>query len=303
MAIAATQLQRLEGHAGALYALAAGRTNELLFSAGADRVVAEWSLQDGTSQPFAIRTESTVYSLCHLSNRSLLLIGRSDGGLHVIDLAERKEVKYFTLHTGGIFSLLPLPGGKAFVAASADGTISVWDADQLALLRQLPLTQDKLRSLALSQDGKYLAVGGTDAVIHIIDTEHWQPIARLAGHETSVTSLAFHPNGKWLVSGGKDAHLRFWLVAEDFRLVRSIAAHNFGIYSIAFNATGTVCATASRDKTIKLWDPATFDQPLRLDIRTHKGHKNSVNALLWRSNETLISASDDRSIIAWNITA
>ena len=78
------QINRLEGHAGALYALAHGRASELLFSAGADKVVAEWNLNTPDAQPFAIRTEASVYSLCHLHDQHLLAIGRSDGGLQVL---------------------------------------------------------------------------------------------------------------------------------------------------------------------------------------------------------------------------
>ena len=301
MPITAQRIARLEGHAGALYAIANGRGNDLLFSAGADRVVAEWSLQAAASQPFAIRTEASVYSLCHLHDQQLLAIGRSDGGLHLIDLAQRQEVKYFTLHSAGLYALLPLNEGQQLLAASGDGTLSLWDSSSYELLRHIPLSTEKLRDVALSPDGKLLAAAAGDGVVYVLELESWQLVGKLKGHIKGVSSVAFHPNGRWLTSGGKDAHLRFWLLEDNFRLVRSIPAHNYAIYGIAFSPDGSVCATASRDKTVKLWDPASFDQPLRLDVKSHRGHKHSVNALLWKNATTLISASDDRTMAAWNI--
>jgi hypothetical protein len=38
----------------------------------------------------------------------------------------------------------------------------------------------------------------------------------------------------------------------------------------------------------------------RLDNEKSGGHLNSVNALLWK-NDYLISGSDDRSIIVWEV--
>ena len=39
-----------------------------------------------------------------------------------------------------------------------------------------------------------------------------------------------------------------------------------------------------------------------LDFAKYKGHVNSVNKLLWSDHEHyLISASDDRSLIVWDV--
>ena len=63
-------------------------------------------------------------------------------------------------------------------------------------------------------------------------------------------------------------------------------------------------ASASRDKSIKIWDPRNF-KLLKVIDASKKGmnaHINSVNKLLWLSyNNYLVSASDDRSIMVWEI--
>nr|MDQ3100792.1 hypothetical protein [Bacteroidota bacterium] len=113
------------------------------------------------------------------------------------------------------------------------------------------------------------------------------------------SSLAFHPAKPVLISGGKDGYLRFWRTDQDHQLTREIAAHKGGIYRILFNDDGSLCATCSRDRTIKIWNANSFEPLHRLD-RVAGGHTHSVNSILW-IDDLLISASDDRTLIAWPI--
>jgi WD40 repeat protein len=120
----------------------------------------------------------------------------------------------------------------------------------------------------------------------------------------SVNAICFHPNGQWLLSGSKDAHLKIWDITDDFALHLSIPAHNYAIYSIVFHPEGHLFATGSRDKTIKIWDSENLDFLLRIDAANHLGHVNSVNDLKWTSHKGyLISGSDDRSLIVWEISS
>jgi WD40 repeat protein len=60
-------------------------------------------------------------------------------------------------------------------------------------------------------------------------------------------------------------------------------------------------ATASRDKTVKIWDAENLKVLARIDKEKNEGHVNSVNTLQWMSDEVLLTAGDDRSIIAWKV--
>ena len=101
----------LQAHSASLYALAPGRTKGMLFSAGADKVVAEWDVNLPDPNPFAIRTERTVYSLLNL-DRKQLVIGTIVGGMHIIDLETKQEIRHLKFHDKGIFYLLELPQQK-----------------------------------------------------------------------------------------------------------------------------------------------------------------------------------------------
>jgi WD40 repeat protein len=57
------------------------------------------------------------------------------------------------------------------------------------------------------------------------------------------------------------------------------------------------------DKSIKVWDLGELKLLKVIDKARHGGHGTSVNKLLWTSiHSQLLSAGDDRSIAAWDIT-
>jgi WD40 repeat protein len=54
------------------------------------------------------------------------------------------------------------------------------------------------------------------------------------------------------------------------------------------------------DKSIKVWDLEDLKLLKVIDKARHAGHGTSVNKLFWTTDQ-LFSASDDRSISAWDI--
>ena len=120
-------------------------------------------------------------------------------------------------------------------------------------------------------------------------------------HQNSIFTLAFSPDGRYLLSGSRDAHLNVWDCEKDFLLHTSIVAHMFAINHIAYNNEGTFFATGSMDKSIKIWDANEFRLMKVIDKARHTGHGTSVNKLLWHGAETLLSASDDKTISVWDL--
>jgi WD40 repeat protein len=94
--------------------------------------------------------------------------------------------------------------------------------------------------------------------------------------------------------------LRIRLSNNNFEELPTQAAHLFTVNDIAYHPNGKFFATASRDKTIRIWDAVSFVLLKVIDSIRNAGHLKSVNRLLW-VDDVLISCSDDRSIIAWEV--
>jgi WD40 repeat protein len=297
------KIAEFSGHDGAIYSLTQGRKAETFFSAGADKVVAEWNVKTLKAENFAIKLDSSIYSLLHILSKNYLLIGTSVGGIHVVDLLSKKELRYFTLHTEALFDLQYNATKNVFACASADGSFSIWDTHSLSLLYHIKLSVKKLRCLRYSPNGDVLAVCTGEGNIVLFETNTYKEIHSIQAHVMSANALCFHPNGKMLLSGGKDAYLKAWDLQNNFSEIQSIPAHNYAIYGICFHPTNPeIFATVSRDKNIKLWDATTFEVLVRIDKQHFQAHINSVNALFWSPfNNTLITCGDDRIIKLWEI--
>lgn len=292
---------RSTGHKGPVYDLAQAGQPGAFLSASGDGSVVRWNLSDPENGITEARVGRAIFSLIR-TNTDLLYIGDEDGGLHVVDLATRQEVQLERAHVKGIFAIQELPDGR-LVVAGGDGAISVWTtvgegAHGIALQRKIPLTDEKVRSLAVSNDGKFLAVACGDGTVRVLECTDFNEIHTLIGHDKGANCVVWHPGKPVLVSGGKDGHLRLWRTDAKFQQLHAFPAHKDTIYRIAFSPDGSRCATASRDKTAKIWNANSFDLLRKLD-RNAGGHGYSVNTVLWMGAQTLVTGSDDKSIIAW----
>jgi WD40 repeat protein len=217
----------------------------------------------------------------------------------VIDLRERRETQVMQQRSKGIYAILPVPRER-LLCAGGDGTLTVYHVDQ-ALIHQrtIPLCDAKLRGFAIQASGALLAAACGDGTVRVLDTDHFNEHHTLHAHEGGALAVTFHPTKPALVSAGKDGHLRLWHVEESFRELLALPAHRSAIYQVAFNGAGTICATAGRDKSAKCWRADTFDPLARLE-RSSGGHSHSVNAVNWIGDH-LITAGDDRTILAWDL--
>jgi WD repeat-containing protein 61 len=303
MELHAKKITQLIGHDSAVYCVAGAAIEGHIYSGGGDRVLAEWDLETGKAVGVAARTPGVIYSSCVLAGESMLLVGNNQGGIHVIDLQRKAEVKYLLAHQEGVFKLFQDPGKQLFYALGADGSFSVWDSLQFTCVYRKQLCKGKLRDVNMSPSGNHLAIACGDGVLRLFSADDFQELDAWQAHEGSLNALAYHPEGNYLLSGGKDAHLNVWDPANPGKPLESIPAHNYAIYSIVFHPDGDVFATGSRDKTIKIWDASSVQFLLRIDKELHQGHLNSVNSLHWSTfRNYLISASDDRSLIVWELS-
>jgi len=302
MSFEVKKIFQFSGHSSAVYCLEKGQTNQSFFSGSGDHFVAEWNHETLAPEKFSVKLEHSVYSLCFLQAQKTILIGDSAGGMHVLDLEAKKEIRHLILHHNGVFCIRNIQSKGLIVSAGAEGSVCILRNSDYKLMLQIPLSTKKVRKIALNLDESLMAIADGEGMIRIFDTEFFNELHTFFAHEGGASSIAWHPSENVLLSGGKDAHLRFWDAEKDFSMIREIAAHNFNIYDIAFSPNGRWCATASRDKTVKIWDARSFDMPLRLDRKSYMAHQNSVNCLLWcESTGYLISSGDDRMINLWEV--
>ena len=294
-------VSRFSGHKDAVYALAEGREG-YFFSAGADGWVVEWQLNNPEQGRLLARMPGAVYTLLFLPLQNLLLVAVKDDGFHGLDVTEGKEI--FALPASGKswFRMQLLSDGSV-LAAGSDGNLARF-FPQSGQIQFLKFGQSNLRSMAVLSSGSQVFLGSSDAGLQLLKEDFSKSEMLLSGHEKTLFGLAVFPDGNGLISAGRDARLNLHRpdVSGNWQLQASIPAHLFAIHDVVMHPENRLLASASMDKTIKIWDADTLTLLRVLDRSRHQGHQHSVNQLCWLAKpDLLLSCSDDRTILAWDI--
>jgi WD40 repeat protein len=282
---------QITGHQGPIYALA--QDERYIYSASSDKFVARWHKTTGQQDQFAIRCTQAPFSLLVLPDHNQLLIGLSDGSLHLIDTAQKVELKYLKVHQSAVFALAINPCLDQRYSADAEGNVLVWDA-AWNLLLTLPLACGKIRQIAVAPDGTYFVVAGADGYYRKIETTFFNETQQVYAHQEGCTALCLLPNGDML-SAGKDAYIRRWSAAGEKQ--NAFAAHLGTIYQLIQLPNGQY-VSASRDKSLKIWSLETDQICQKLDLQM-AGHRHSINALIALA-DGFVSAGDDKRMITWH---
>ena len=297
-----TQLiSTLSGHNGGVYDLDIAPEENGFYSVSSDKHIVLWNLNTMQHEYVIAKIPNLLYEICFIPEKKLLLAGTAIGGIHIIDLTNKKEIKLLKHHSSPIFEIKYSLKTNHFYTCSGNGELAICSLENLSLIKIKKLCNEKIRSIDFNYSANEMAVASGDGNIRIFDLQTIEEKKCFKAHDLSANIVRYTPNGKNLISGGRDAHLNIWDI-PNYSLIKSIPAHNFAIYDIAFNPNGTLFATASRDKTIKIWDATAFDFLHRITIENKNGHTYSVNKLLWmKHNNFLISAGDDRLIRVWEV--
>jgi WD40 repeat protein len=323
------KIAHLTGHIGSVFALAQGQTPQYMLSGAGDGWIVEWDLSQPEIGKLLAKVESNIFSLLFLTDENKIIAGNRDGGIHFIDLNDSQKNKNILHHEKGVYSIQIIE--NQLFTLGGEGVLTRWSLTENRAIESLHLSAKSLRCMAVSPTKNEIAIGGSDGNIYFINKQLELIHILKKAHENSVFTLKYTPDGKYLITGGRDAHLKIWhfteggdsfpnsnnvspithhpsLIIHYLSPITDVSAHWFTINSIAFHPhNSSIFATASRDKTIKIWSfQSEQAEPLRLlkvlDTIRDGCHINSVNTLHWSSfNNYLISGSDDRSLMVWEI--
>ena len=294
----------LQGHKDCVYALAPAAQPHNCYAAGGDGMIVRWSLDSDEPGKVIAKVPTSVYALCYNPHREQLIVGQNYEGIHLIDLAAKRERRSLRLGKGAIFDIQQ--HNHHILVATEHGELVVVDEDTMTVRQQVQPTQQRARSVAINVTTNEVAVGYSDHCIRIYDANTYQLKQTLSGHANSVFIVKYTPDGQFLVSAGRDAHLRFWDVRENYQLTQSIVAHMYAINHLDFSGDGRFFATGSMDKAVKVWDSEEHRLLKVIDKARHAGHGTSVNRVLWRPTPpgqplVLVSAGDDRTVSVWHL--
>lgn len=292
------KLAEFTGHQNPIYCLTAAPEQGRFFSAGGDKMIVEWNMDDPSIGIPIAKLPFTIYSMCICKN--YLLAGTSEGAIHIVDLESKKEIKYFQMKHDGVFDIQYSEKHELIVASTSKGNLAFINAYDFTILETVQISKEKIRSITFNTNRPYLYAACSDTKVYVIDLITRTIVYEFEAHTWSCNVVRYDAKYDHLITASKDAHIRVWDIKQEFEMIKNIPAHNYAIYQIAYNPKQKIFATASRDKTIKIWDEE-MDIIERINKESFEGHVNSVNTLIWLNDTHLISSGDDKRIILWEI--
>jgi centriolar protein POC1 len=299
--ITVEKIAELKGHSNPLFALELSQKPDILFTGGNDKGVVEWSLKTNSFIKVMFPVATSVYSIHCPVGYPLMFTGLRSGEVLVFDFIKQQLLYPLRHHLKPVFDIKTINSKKELLIASEDGTVSVWNLDTLQLIHTIKVSNDTVRCISISPDEKQVAFGCRDNSVKIYDLEDYTLLTTLQGHTMAVFSLQYSQQGDYLVSGSRDAQLKIWNAAT-YELMQSIPAHLFAVNHIAFHPNQPYFATASMDKSIKIWGSDDFKLYKVISReKGYNGHFLSINKIAWNGDNEIISLSDDKNIIIWNV--
>lgn len=294
------RLSVFTGHRDCVYTLQPSQHPAIFFSGAGDGMIVQWDFRTPDEGQLIAKLPNSVYALHYQAESNQLFAGHNYDGIHVLDWENKQEVGSLHITEAAIFDIQS--HGNRIFAACGDGSVVCMDREKLSVVARANYSTYKARTIAIHAAMGELAVGYSDHYIRVFDLDSLELKHEWKAHLNSVFTLRYSPDGNYLFSGSRDARLNVWDVRAGYLRVAEVVAHMYAINHLEFSPDGKHFVTCSMDKSIKVWDTEALQLLKVIDKARHAGHGTSVNKLLWTTFESrLLSASDDRTISAWQI--
>lgn len=154
-------------------------------------------------------------------------------------------------------------------------------------------------------DSGRMCSGAGDSTARIWDCNTQTPFKTLLGHTNWVLCVSYSPCGTMIATGSMDNTIRLWDTVTGAPLGNPLVGHTKWISSLTWEPLHLTkegdqprLGSGSKDGTVKIWDTAR-----RVCMLTMSGHTNAVSCVKWSGLDILYSASHDKTIKAWDVTA
>lgn len=158
---------------------------------------------------------------------------------------------------------------------------------------------------ALAFSPNYLATGSSDGFIELWDPctsklandLPYQMDGQLMMMKTTITCLCFSHPAQLLASGASNGRIKVWNAQKGSTYKRFSSAHdNEAVTSLAFSQDNTQLLSGGADGVVRIHGLKSGGM-----LKEFRGHHGSINNAIYTEDEsTVISTSEDGSVVMWD---
>jgi WD40 repeat protein len=283
------------GHVKPVMTVALLPGDQRALSAGEDRTIRLWDLNDGKQLRQFEGHDKHVWALAVRPDGKSFASSGQDADIRLWSLNGQPRSRLLASLPASVRCLQFSADGKRLFAGAFDKNIYVIEVDSGKIAATWTGHTDAVLCLAVSPDGRSVLTGGgfLDASVCLRDAGTGAIRHRLVGHREYVNAVAFIDNERG-ASAGQDRIIRLWNLKTG-KIERTLKAHEQGIHALAVSRDGRRLLSGGYDRRICLWDTDTGDE-----LRRYPLHDDGVNALAITANgRYAVSAANDQTVRMW----
>ena len=289
-----TEIRRLDGPGGPVFAVAFGPDSRKVVSGGADTAVRVWDARGGKELRRLDGNSRPVWAVAYSPDGRHAASGGFDRSIRLWDVFTGREARDFAGHEDYVRSVVFSRDGRLILSGGDDRLLRLWSVATGKEIRQFRGHDHFVWSVDLSRDGKKALSGSLDKTVRLWDVDTGSELLKLPGHTDTVLAVAFAPDGRRALSGSSDGTLKLWDL-DRAALVRTFTGHKGYVQSVAFSPDGRRALSAGRDGTLRLWDVETGEEVRRLE-----GHTDQVWSVSFSPDgRWAVSAGNDGTVRLW----
>ena len=284
-------IRHLQGHSGAVHAVAFSRDGKRALTGSWDNTARLWDVATGKELRTFQEHTAGIYAVAFSSNGREVLTGSWDSNPRLRN-STTGETRLQWKPLEMLYSVEMSPDGKRLVTGGTGRVASVWDVTTGKFLRDIKADfGGRIYSAAFLPDGKKLLVGGGDLTdggenpARLFDIESGMELRQFAPHKGAVYKMTISPDGRRLVTVDKDYSPRLWDTGSGQEMHR-FTGHRGVVNAVAFSPDGKRLATGSQDGTVRLWDVASGKELVQATIRNKSWSSRPLMGGLMQMNWT-----------------
>ena len=170
----------------------------------------------------------------------------------------------------------------------------LYDVTQRKELYRIKLSESSFADMSLTKDKKEVVVGCESGIVYLVDTQSGKLKSVIQGVNRDKSYKVDIKNGLVLSAGQDSVGGLYNLSTKSFKTLKA----SFLIYAGILSADGTKAAYAFNEENEIIVVDTKDNQK---EAYLLSGQKSTLNAILFRANNSLVSASDDEFIMLWKL--
>ncbi len=229
-------------------------------------------------------------------NNKISIVAERSGGKRNLYLYEQGKLITIDLKSANnnfVINKVKFIDHKKIVLGLLSNELLLYDLEKRDLLKKKQINMSSFSDFALNNNKSKIAVSDEAGEISILDVNNWQLTKILKGVNVDrVYKVSYKKNT--IIGGGQDRRVAIYY--ENKPLYKRISV-NFLVYAVALSEDARLAAfLANEDNCLGIINLENYNQSFLL-----KGHKTNPNNIIFIDENSVISSSDDPTILFWRL--